>query len=279
MKNEVKRVVPNMKTVSDTMKTTFRQRRQWILENHPSVREVLAEYPALALPDMLHQEFHLITGLDADKKLLDVLNATGERCIEMLRSRRLARESLEDFQSELDSLTGDAQKYCFAVGVLSFLPRLVKEKPAFLKGGGAYPCLLYHGEKIYEAENIKVQFEDFEIEVLDIVSGVASLIEVYWVFDMQYSPDNKRTLGVLEYLFGLKHTPLGALAQRIEPQRRNVTQGQKRRLFLDAQDHNRLLKGIDSSDDKEVGLKKQVKELQQKYQRIKKQNDVLRKNI
>lgn len=62
---------------------------------------------------------------------------------------------------------------------------------------------------------MEVHFEDLEVKVTDVISGVATLIEVYWVFDVQYSPENKKTLCVLEHLLGFKHTTLGVLSRRL----------------------------------------------------------------
>ncbi|XP_064464473.1 uncharacterized protein LOC135375759 [Ornithodoros turicata] len=115
------------------MKETYEQRHKWIVDTHPTTADVLQDYPAVALPDMIHQEFTLMTGVNADDNLLQIINLIGEKCIELVRSRRYAKETVKEMDEDLAVLTGDTQKYCFEVNVLRLLPSLLKEHPEFLK--------------------------------------------------------------------------------------------------------------------------------------------------
>lgn len=69
MTKETRQIVPDMRKLSDALKQTFAARRKWLTEVGPTAAEVLEEYPALALANMINQEFHII-GVDMDGKLL-----------------------------------------------------------------------------------------------------------------------------------------------------------------------------------------------------------------
>lgn len=59
-----------------------------------------------------------------------------------------------------------------------------------------------------------MNFEALEMEIPDFVCAVATLIEVYWVFDVEYSPLNRRTLSVQEHVMNIQHPPLSVLSRR-----------------------------------------------------------------
>lgn len=61
LKKEMRRIVPDMRKVSDALKQTFGARRAWLTEAGPTTAEVLEEYPALALADMVQTSFSIIT--------------------------------------------------------------------------------------------------------------------------------------------------------------------------------------------------------------------------
>lgn len=106
---------PNFQTLDEEMGTTFVRRREWIKEMTPSTQDILAEYPALRRADVLQKAFFRITGVCADKALLEFVNHHGEKCFELARKRKSAREAVLEVETELSALQGDVQKYCFAI--------------------------------------------------------------------------------------------------------------------------------------------------------------------
>uniref|UniRef100_A0A224YZ42 Sterile alpha motif domain-containing protein 3-like n=1 Tax=Rhipicephalus zambeziensis TaxID=60191 RepID=A0A224YZ42_9ACAR len=215
MSKEVKRRSPNMAQIADSMKKTRSSRRSWIMKELPSTKEIIERYPALHFPEMLHEEFLDITGISFEKKLLAFVNTYGERCFGLAKSHRLARQFASCVEEELLALTGDAKKYCFAVGVLEILPLLLKEKAFFFKKPNAYPSLDLKGKEPRNAVEIAAEFEEFSVEVVDAIAGVTALVQIYYAFNVQYAPHNKHTFAVLEHFCGLRCTSTSPLVKRI----------------------------------------------------------------
>ncbi|CAN7940635.1 unnamed protein product [Ixodes hexagonus] len=207
MTREMKRRSPDLRKLGDSMKKTRSSRRKWIMETQPSTADVLKKYPALANAEMLHQEFIAITGVDLESKLLAFINKYGERCLYLVKSRRCAKETVHELEADLEKLEGDARKCCFAVGMLQLLPMLLKEQPRFLKGPDIYPALRFEGSKAHEAKDIFAVFEGLNVEVVDIIAGVTTVMEIYWIFNIKHSSQNKNTLALLEHFCGLPSAP------------------------------------------------------------------------
>lgn len=204
MQAEVKRRTPDIKKLSDSMKKTRPARRKWINECAPTTAAILQKYPALTLGEMLHQEFQEITNVDLDSAFLDFVNTHGKSCLHLCKRMKSAREAVVRLEAELDTLDGNEKKYRFAVGVIELLPRLVKERPHFLDGPDVYPSLLLGGQKPEMARTIWAAFEDFQVEALDMTGALVHLVEVYWVFNVKYSPKNQNFFALLEHFFKLK---------------------------------------------------------------------------
>ncbi|XP_064463679.1 uncharacterized protein LOC135374673 [Ornithodoros turicata] len=200
MKTEMKRRVPDVAKLSDSMSKTRSARRNWIHESSPTTAEVLERYPALTNGEMLHEEFQAITSIDLDVKLLSFLNKYGERCLYLSKSLRSAKETVRKLEDDLSKLQGDSKKYRFALGIIELLPLFVKEQPHFLNGPDIYPSLVVNEED----NTMYAIFEDLKVEVFDTIGGVTHLIEVYWIFNIKYSQKNKNFFSLLEHFCDLK---------------------------------------------------------------------------
>ncbi|KAH6920425.1 hypothetical protein HPB50_028583 [Hyalomma asiaticum] len=86
----------------------------------------------------------------------------------------------------------------FAIAVLNLLPFLVKEKPHFLEGPGVYPSLSTKEDADGSAV-LFVPFEGLELEVMDLIAGFVQVMELYWVLNIKYDPQNKNTFGLVEH--------------------------------------------------------------------------------
>ncbi|XP_075735603.1 uncharacterized protein LOC142790021 isoform X2 [Rhipicephalus microplus] len=178
-------------------------RQKWMKEMRPSTADVVLKYPALAKAEMLHEEFIALTGVNLEKKVLEFINRYGDRCFELAKCRRCAKEAVKAIEEEVEALDGDEKKYRFAVGIVELLPMLLKEQPRFLQGPDTYPALSLKGKNASEATNIVASFEGLSVEVLDVIAGMTALMEIYWIFDVKYSGANKKTFTLLEHFCGL----------------------------------------------------------------------------
>lgn len=204
MQAQLKKRTPDMKKISDSMRKTRPARRKWMDAAGPTTAAVLEKYPALALPEMLHEEFRHIANVDLDSMLLEFINTHGEKCLHLCQKIRSAQEHIKKLQSELEALEGDEKKYRFAVGVVELLPRLVKERPYFLEGPDAYPSLILRGQKPEAATAISAAFEDYKVDAVDVTGALVHLVEIYWVFNIKYSKRNQNFFALLEHFFKLK---------------------------------------------------------------------------
>ncbi|KAM7293393.1 uncharacterized protein ISCGN_026523 [Ixodes scapularis] len=98
--------------------------------------------------------------------------------------------------------------------MLQLLPMLVKEQPRFLKGPDIYPALRFEGSKAHEAKDIFAVFEGLNVEVVDIIAGATTVMEIYWMFNIKHSSQSKNTLALLEHFCGLPSAPQTPLVIR-----------------------------------------------------------------
>ncbi|KAH8035315.1 hypothetical protein HPB51_004556 [Rhipicephalus microplus] len=171
MVKEIKRPIPDMQKLGDSMEQTRPSRQKWMKEMRPSTADVVLKYPALAKAEMLHEEFIALTGVNLEKKVLEFINRYGDRCFELAKCRRCAKEAVKAIEEEVEALDGDEKKYRFAVGIVELLPMLLKEQPRFLQGPDTYPALSLKGKNASEATNIVASFEGLSVEVLDVIAG------------------------------------------------------------------------------------------------------------
>ncbi|KAL3220984.1 hypothetical protein MRX96_029736 [Rhipicephalus microplus] len=170
MVKEIKRPIPDMQKLGDSMEQTRPSRQKWMKEMRPSTADVVLKYPALAKAEMLHEEFIALTGVNLEKKVLEFINRYGDRCFELAKCRRCAKEAVKAIEEEVEALDGDEKKYRFAVGIVELLPMLLKEQPRFLQGPDTYPALSLKGKNASEATNIVASFEGLSVEVLDVIA-------------------------------------------------------------------------------------------------------------
>ncbi|KAK8788332.1 hypothetical protein V5799_021891 [Amblyomma americanum] len=213
MAKEMKRCNPDIQKLKVSMQTTLPSRRKWIKINSPSTEELLDKYPALTLREMIHQEFMEICKVDFERKLLGFINGHGQRLFSILKTSRTAQKIFSEVQKAIADSEGDAKKYCFAVGVLQLLPHLVKEEAFYLRGPDSYPCIVMN-DKPHTATNVCATFENMKVEAIDVISGFATVMEIYWVMNIEYSKKNKNTFAVLEHFCGLKSKPLKPVTLR-----------------------------------------------------------------
>ncbi|XP_077510393.1 uncharacterized protein LOC144121192 [Amblyomma americanum] len=167
--------------------------RKWIKINSPSTEELLDKYPALTLREMIHQEFMEICKVDFERKLLGFINGHGQRLFSILKTSRTAQKIFSEVQKAIADSEGDAKKYCFAVGVLQLLPHLVKEEAFYLRGPDSYPCIVMN-DKPHTATNVCATFENIKVEAINVISGFATVMEIYWDMNIEYSKKTRTPL-------------------------------------------------------------------------------------
>lgn len=55
------------------------------------------------------------------------------------------------------------------------------------------PTVKYEGTSLLQARALHVQLESIKIDEDDLVSGLATQIALYWIFDIVFAPKAQRT--------------------------------------------------------------------------------------
>lgn len=76
------------------------------------------------------------------------------------------------------------------------------------------PALRFEGSKAHEAKDIFAVSEGLNVEIVDIIAGVTTVMEIYWIFNIKHSSQNKNTLAILEHFCGLPSAPQTPLVIR-----------------------------------------------------------------
>ncbi|XP_077496080.1 uncharacterized protein LOC144106953 [Amblyomma americanum] len=132
MKKETKKCVEdqNIPRLQDAMRRTFAERRRWMAQSNATVLEVIAEYPALATLEAVHEEFTRITKQNGEENLLSFINKHGERLLERARKLKSAAAIIKAHdEASSRAMSEEEKKYCFASAVLQLMPCFVKENP------------------------------------------------------------------------------------------------------------------------------------------------------
>ncbi|KAH7941160.1 hypothetical protein HPB49_010508 [Dermacentor silvarum] len=79
-----------------------------------AAKALILEYPVLKDTigtGWLHEEFTAVTGVQMEKKLLAFINNYGQKCLDLVKCRRSAKESVRQLEAELQQLEENARKF------------------------------------------------------------------------------------------------------------------------------------------------------------------------
>ncbi|XP_064473385.1 uncharacterized protein LOC135388035 isoform X1 [Ornithodoros turicata] len=217
---EMKKPFPDMEKVDLSMDRTFHARKSWMYREKPFVAEILQKYPALRNDDQISHEFRRHTGIDCDSGILGFVNKYGEKVLNLASRKGPGKHPVTEFWKVLDAEKEETKKYVLAVGVLHFLPLLVREKAGVLfkklenEEDIIHPMVVYSGEDVFTSECVYVHVECLKIDALDMTSAVCILMAAYWAFNIKYAPDAVRTLSLLETFIGVNNPRMGVLCSQ-----------------------------------------------------------------
>lgn len=218
MQKELKKAKPNFAYIEDSMARTFRERRSWISLDLPTVQQVTDKYPAMMLSAMIQQEFLRQTGVCLKSTLPELLAARSGKILETSRKKR----HLSEFFGKLDQMTEEEsehpQKDLLLTASVCLLPSLVKErKEAFIStyepdAMHKLPTITYEGRCVLTAQKYCAELEHVKMEEPDLPAALATLIALYWAYDIVFAVKAQKTFDLLCRLLGLhsgvKTTPL-----------------------------------------------------------------------
>ncbi|XP_042149024.1 uncharacterized protein LOC121837495 [Ixodes scapularis] len=159
MAKEVRKANPDWQKIALSMERTFDERRHWMQSVQPLVADILAKYPALEYPQAIRQEFHLLTKHHLDTELEAAIKKYGKRVVTLAERKWRLKPSVVELHKRLDVLPEGEKDGCFATGVVSLLPRLLKED------AGSYlqkldpskvhmhPTVLFSGDSAFSADS------------------------------------------------------------------------------------------------------------------------------
>ncbi|CAN8011114.1 unnamed protein product [Ixodes pacificus] len=217
MAKEIRKTNPDREKIELSMERTFDERRHWMVATQPLVADIVAKYPALGYAQGIRQEFHRLTKCEISIELEEAVKKVGMRVLSLAARKRRNKAAVNDLNERLDTSPEVERDSCFATGILSLLPRLLKEDSAAylqkLDPGKVFmhPTVLFSGESALSADSFLVSVEDLTLDALDVLSSVTLMLSMYWAFNIKYAPGTVRSFAVIERLIGIDFTPLTPL--------------------------------------------------------------------
>ncbi|XP_077501460.1 uncharacterized protein LOC144112525 [Amblyomma americanum] len=221
MKKETKKCVEdqNIPRLQDAMRRTFAERRRWMAQSNATVLEVIAEYPALATLEAVHEEFTRITKQNGEENLLSFINKHGERLLERARKLKSAAAIIKAHdEASSRAMSEEEKKYCFASAVLQLMPCFVKENPKRFfsqEENCKFPSVVAAGDPFQLFPQVAA-VEGLKVDTVDFISALACVFELYWAFNIHYDAQLRQTFAVFEFAFCVEASfAPGVLATRM----------------------------------------------------------------
>ncbi|XP_042145034.1 sterile alpha motif domain-containing protein 3-like [Ixodes scapularis] len=212
MQKEMAKASPDTEKVRDSMERTFDARRKWIAGECPSAADIFETYPALGAVEEVFLEFQRINGVHPRQ-----LETIAERYMVSLLT--LAGKKVETFSMELltKAETVPDGGWMKTLAFLLTLPRMVKERPSFLKSSApwfaAYPLVLWT-DNIEELGQSAIQVENQIIKAENPAQAVIAAFCLHWVLNFVYEPASRAFYTTLEHLLSITNTkPTGMVVR------------------------------------------------------------------
>nr|XP_050041580.2 uncharacterized protein LOC126538935 isoform X2 [Dermacentor andersoni] len=224
MQKEARKASPDTSYLLDAMMRTFADRRKWISEETPSVKEIVEKYPALAVGSVVLQEFKAITNVTLLDVLRGVLDPIAHKIFECAQKKRHLEDFLIGLEKIKDGIPQPEQNDLMLTAAIFVLPSLVKERiEAFVCSGkpGAVHVVptVTHTDNILEVQEFTVQLEALEIQAPNLLQAVATQMALYWTFNIVFCAKAQKTFDLLCRLIGISSgiqaTPLVRVAQTL----------------------------------------------------------------
>ncbi|XP_070390903.1 sterile alpha motif domain-containing protein 3-like [Dermacentor albipictus] len=216
MAKEVTKARPDFAYISDCMARTFASRRKWIGEN-PSVGDIVKMYPALSMSTMAQLEFHQMTTVAVTEKLEEVLAKAAQKIIMASKKKRHLQSFLQRYEETMSGISEASHYEMTLTAAICLLPSMVKERmETFICSSDPtvvhyVPTITYEGD-LLETTSFSVCLEGLKIEERSLLAAVATLLALYWAFNIVFVKKGQKTLDLLCRLIqvdsGVPATPL-----------------------------------------------------------------------
>ncbi|XP_072557754.1 sterile alpha motif domain-containing protein 3-like isoform X2 [Paramormyrops kingsleyae] len=201
MNNELCRRQPDFPNIMDRMKRTLYKRVEYMAK---PTEEVMEMFPFLQVPELMHHEMRLRFGQDMELSLQNALSLLTSNII-----RAAQHGSQKELLSSLLRTEANTDNLQKSVAIL-ILPALFKENSKFLyclneEPPSSFPTIILHdSETPLLASRASIKMDEVTITSgkMDIPHALQCLLEVYFIFGVQYPKQIKHTLSFAErYLF------------------------------------------------------------------------------
>ncbi|XP_048111667.1 uncharacterized protein LOC125302497 [Alosa alosa] len=203
MKEECKKVHPNITILKDKMKRTTHERMEFI-QSH-STRESLLEFPAL---NQIFSEIEERYKVDLDKMLLHGLGRAAGKIIEQVSKKKQGTNILSEYEMALGEACEETHKGLKICAAALMLPHLFNENPDKLYvidkvPRAPTPLLVVDGNPFGDC-SITLTMDGVSIaHPDDITMGIAALLGTYFIFGVKYAQNIKKTLAFLQIASGI----------------------------------------------------------------------------
>ncbi|XP_075534346.1 uncharacterized protein LOC142568168 [Dermacentor variabilis] len=223
MQKQARKASPDTIYLLDAMMRTFAERRKWISEETPSVKNIVEKYPALAVGSVVLQEFKAITNVTLVDALRGVLDPIAHKILQSAQKKRHLEDFLIGLEKMKDGVPQPEQNDLMLTAAIFVLPSLVKERvEAFVCSREPeavhVPTVTYTGN-ILELLEFTIQLEVLEIQAPNLLQAVATQMALYWTFDIVFCAKAQQTFDLLCRLIGvssgIQATPLVRVAQTL----------------------------------------------------------------
>ncbi|XP_048119848.1 sterile alpha motif domain-containing protein 3-like isoform X2 [Alosa alosa] len=219
MQAECHKKHPNLSILQDKMART-RVERTVYLENH-STMETLDEYPALRFPIVLLAETNHQLDVDVDRSIMSGMGIVARKIIEECQRRATGRDLFKMYDDAKDAFAEESHRGLQLILATFLLPHLFREDPNAIylinkDPEVPTPVLIITGNPFLEATfGVRLDYTDILThKVDDITLWLATLMSIYFVFNIEYHKKVKNTLSFIEkYL--MSNTPEGKISPTV----------------------------------------------------------------
>ncbi|XP_060779795.1 sterile alpha motif domain-containing protein 3-like [Neoarius graeffei] len=206
--NELRRRQPDLTQIMDRMKRTLYKRVEVTAK---PTGEVMQMFPFFQIPELLHYEMRLRFGQDME---LNLQNALTTITANIIRAAQQGNHK-EQLTTWLTEATTDDHLKSAAILIL---PELFKERSKFFYCLDEEPCSPFPVMVIDNAvnpllcsNNVSIKMDGVTVTSgeMDIPHALQCLLEIYFIFGVEYPKQIRHTLSFVEhYFFKIQNTPV-----------------------------------------------------------------------
>ncbi|XP_062386880.1 uncharacterized protein LOC134075847 [Sardina pilchardus] len=220
MRAECLKKHPNLSILQDKMIRTRVERRKY-LQTH-STMEALEEYPGLRFPVILLTESQSQLDVDIDRSIMTGMGQIAKKVIEECQRRATGQDLFCMYEEAKSMQHEECHRGLQVILGTLLLPYLFRENPKALyvinrkDPEVPTPVLVITGNPFMEASfAVQLDFQDvLTQEVDEVTQALATLMSIYFVFNIEYHKSVKNTLCFIQkYL--MSNTPEGKISPTV----------------------------------------------------------------